>query len=115
MPSVRRHVGIAIPAFLNEIDRLITGQVAMAVPGPVAGMLRRHSQVDRLARGMRRLPDHDRLGIDQHRRRQASDVDAPRGARARRERLVLREGRDELLAGHMHQPTQQLLHGQIGP
>jgi len=62
---------------LHEIDRLATGIVTVAMLAPVLRMAGRHVQIDRL-RGHTHRPRlyHERLGVEEGRRRNVADVKA---------------------------------------
>ena len=75
---VVRNVNVVVPRVLDEVDRLTASIVLAAMLAPVSRMAGRHPQVDRLSddAGRQRL-DHDRLRVDEARRWQRADVDAP--------------------------------------
>jgi hypothetical protein len=74
---VTRHIFIVVPPILHEIHSLITGVISMAMFTPVAGMARRHAQVDRRSLDITHWAfDDHRLAVHQLRRRVIADIDA---------------------------------------
>jgi hypothetical protein len=75
MFAIVRHVLIAVPRILHEIDSLAAGVVLDAIPCPVRRMLRRYMQVDRRPLHLDgRSMYNDRLLINDLRWRGSADV-----------------------------------------